>query len=91
MPPVIDVLLASLLDELPARVRIQSFDLIFMAVKGFDYESQKGNLVEECIARARRGLWLLYQFAKPHFGDGIIELLEAIEIRPERVAIHCAP
>lgn len=81
--PVVDVLVASLVDDLPEPTRRGVLGLLLKIVAGSPDTSEiaLGNLhlVTRCRARARDGLWVLIK----HFLDGFEEAGQILELIDE--------
>lgn len=85
--PAVTVLVAALHDELSDPALIKVLDLLYQILTGapdpVEVADGNGSLIEECIARARLGLWgLLRRFAleqRPALRDAFEDVLQAID------------
>ncbi|MFC4455138.1 hypothetical protein [Deinococcus sonorensis] len=86
--PLVSVLMASLLDDLPDNIKGCVFELIYQIVAGVEDESELllGNtgLAERCRQRAREGLWLLYKEYRHTRFELVRLILEKIELDEDR-------
>jgi len=87
---VVPVLLAALAEERPRHVRICILELLFQIVSGEadETELRVGNidLVTECRARAREGLWILYRELVFGEREAAREVIDVIETDLSRLA-----
>lgn len=82
-PPVVAVLMASLVDGVPEGAYGWVLELLLQCVAGESDEEavERGNphLGDDCRARAREGLWILYRQLRGRYKDSVKAILDIIE------------
>jgi hypothetical protein len=86
--PSVSVILAGLGEELEPFVRVQLLEALWRLVTGESHVSEvragRAALDDECVGRAREGLWVLYAEAASGDTDTALEVLDSIERDRER-------
>ncbi|MPY61804.1 hypothetical protein [Streptomyces spongiae] len=88
-PEAVPVILAALADELPSHTRGYLLSVLETMVAGESHRSEveagRPDLGDECLERARAGLWLYYReaaYGETETALGILEFVEDDEMTP---------
>ena len=76
--PTTQILMASLLDELPLPVRISIFDLFFQILSGVSVDPNN-NFVEHCRTQISEGIWLIVKEFVSGPRDAARDILEFVD------------
>ena len=76
--PATQILMSSLLDELPLPVRISILDLFFQILAGASLDANR-NLVEQCRAKINEGIWLIVKEFVFGARDAARDILERLD------------
>lgn len=76
--PTTQVLVASLLDELPMPVRISILDLFFQILSGVSVDPNH-NFVDQCKTRINEGIWLIIREFVSGPRDAARDVLEQLD------------
>lgn len=87
--PAVDVIVAAYADSPPLWLEMELLDVLHNIVLGEPHRSEveAGNhlLIEQCVDRARRGMWVLYSRLSKHNYEFLLDILAELDDDRSRV------